>query len=394
MIETSLIYNSIYKIYKGKNMSWSSNDNGDQSPWGGDEKKRKSDDGKKNSYNSGGDYDDYLKQFQDKLKSFFPNSKSPMSFSIILIIILTFWFGSGFYRVGTDEQGVVTRFGEYVRTSEPGLHYHLPFPIEKVLKPKVTRVNRIEVGFRTSQSQFSQNSQVRQVPEEALMLTGDENIVDLNFTVFWIIKDAKDFLFNIRNPEMTIKSVGESVMREKIGQTPIDPILSEGKSVVEEDAKVKLQEVLDYYNSGVLVTQVQLQKADPPELVIESYRDVQRAKTDEQRLKNEAESYRNDIIPRARGEAEQMLQKAEGYKQEVVAKSKGEAERFISVYNSYKSSKDVTRQRIYLETLEQTLGNINKVIIDNDAQGGVVPYLPLPEIKKRSVNNEKNDGVN
>ncbi len=375
-------------------MSWSSNDDNDQSPWGGDEKKRKSENNKKNSYNTGNEYDDYIKQFQDKFKSFFPNSKSPLNFSIFFIVIITIYLGSGFYRVGTDEQGVVTRFGEYVRTSEPGLHYHLPFPIEKVLKPKVTKVNRIEVGFRTSQSQFSQSSQARQVPEEALMLTGDENIVDLNFTVFWIIKDAKDFLFNIRNPEMTIKSVGESVMREKIGQTPIDPILSEGKSVVEEDAKNKLQEVLDYYNSGVLVTQVQLQKADPPELVIESYRDVQRAKTDEQRLKNEAESYRNDIIPRARGEAEQMLQKAEGYKQEVVAKSKGEAERFISVYNSYKSSKDVTRQRIYLETLEQTLGNINKVIIDNDAQGGIVPYLPLPEIKKRSVNNEKNDGVN
>ena len=375
-------------------MSWSSNDDNDQSPWGGDEKKRKSENNKKNSYNSGSEYDDYIKQFQDKFKSFFPNSKSPLNFSIFFIVVITIYLGSGFYRVGTDEQGVVTRFGEYVRTSEPGLHYHLPFPIEKVLKPKVTKVNRIEVGFRTSQSQFSQSSQARQVPEEALMLTGDENIVDLNFTVFWIIKDAKDFLFNIRNPEMTIKSVGESVMREKIGQTPIDPILSEGKSVVEEDAKNKLQEVLDYYNSGVLVTQVQLQKADPPELVIESYRDVQRAKTDEQRLKNEAESYRNDIIPRARGEAEQMLQKAEGYKQEVVAKSKGEAERFISVYNSYKSSKDVTRQRIYLETLEQTLGNINKVIIDNDAQGGIVPYLPLPEIKKRSVNNEKNDGDN
>ncbi len=375
-------------------MSWSSNDDNDQSPWGGDEKKRKSENNKKNSYNSGNEYDDYIKQFQDKFKSFFPSSKSPLNFSIFFIVIIAIYLGSGFYRVGTDEQGVVTRFGEYVRTSEPGLHYHLPFPIEKVLKPKVTKVNRIEVGFRTSQSQFSQSSQARQVPEEALMLTGDENIVDLNFTVFWIIKDAKDFLFNIRNPEMTIKSVGESVMREKIGQTPIDPILSEGKSVVEEDAKNKLQEVLDYYNSGVLVTQVQLQKADPPELVIESYRDVQRAKTDEQRLKNEAESYRNDIIPRARGEAEQMLQKAEGYKQEVVAKSKGEAERFISVYNSYKSSKDVTRQRIYLETLEQTLGNINKVIIDNDAQGGIVPYLPLPEIKKRSVNNEKNDGDN
>ena len=282
-------------------MSWSSNDDNDQSPWGGDEKKRKSENNKSNSYNSGNEYDDYIKQFQDKFKSFFPNSKSPLSFSIFFIVIITIWLGSGFYRVGTDEQGVVTRFGEYVRTSEPGLHYHLPFPIEKVLKPKVTKVNRIEVGFRTSQSQFSQNSQARQVPEEALMLTGDENIVDLNFTVFWIIKDAKDFLFNIRNPEMTIKSVGESVMREKIGQTPIDPILSEGKSIVEEDAKNKLQEVLDYYNSGVLVTQVQLQKADPPELVIESYRDVQRAKTDEQRLKNEAEAYRNDIIPNACG---------------------------------------------------------------------------------------------
>ena len=188
---------------------------------------------------------------------------------------------------------------------------------------------------------------------------------------------------------MTIKSVGESVMREKICQTPINPILSEGKSVVEEEAKNKLQTVLDYYNSGVLVTQVQLQKADPPELVIESYRDVQRAKTDEQRLKNEAESYRNDIIPRARGEAEQMIQKAEGYKKEVVAKSEGEAERFISVYNSYKSSKDVTRQRIYLETLEKTLGKINKVIIEKDAGGSIVPYLPLPEIKKRTLKSEQ-----
>lgn len=260
-----------------------------------------------------------------------------------------------------------------------------------VLKPKVTRVNRIEVGFRTSQSQFSQNTQVRQVFEESLMLTGDENIVDLNFTVFWIINDARDYLFNVRNPESTIKSIAESVMREKIGQTPIDPILSEGKSIVEEDAKNKLQSVLDSYNSGIMITQVQLQKADPPELVIESYRDVQRAKTDEQRLRNEAESYRNDIIPRARGEAEQMLQKAEGYKKGVVAKSKGEAERFISVFNSYSKSKDVTRQRIYLETLEKTLKNIDKIIIDESASGSVVPYLPLPEIKKRSsINTQSN----
>ena len=232
----------IYNVGIGKKMSWSSNDN--NSPWG-----KKPKDNKNSSNNSADGYgDDYLKGFQDKLKDMFPKN-NPASISLLLIIILAFWTLSGFYRVGTDEQGVVTRFGEYSRTTEPGLHYHLPFPIESVSKPKVTKVNRIEVGFRTSQSQFSQTPQTRQTPEEALMLTGDENIVDLNFTIFWIINDAKDFLFNVRNPEITIKSIGESVMREKIGQTPIDPILSEGKSIVEENAKIKLQEVLDSYNS-------------------------------------------------------------------------------------------------------------------------------------------------
>ena len=369
-------------------MSWSSNDN--NSPWG----KKPSGKNNRGSNNSGGGYDDdYLSGLQDKLKGMFPKN-NPASLSLIIIILLAIWTLSGFYRVGTDEQGVVTRFGEYVRTTEPGLHYHLPFPIETVLKPKVTKVNRIEVGFRTSQSQFSQTPQTRQTPEEALMLTGDENIVDLNFTIFWIINDAKDFLFNVRNPEITIKSIGESVMREKIGQTPIDPILSEGKSIVEEDVKNNVQSVLDYYQSGVLVTQVQLQKADPPELVIESFRDVQRAKTDEQRLRNEAEAYRNDIIPRARGEAEKKIQEAEAYKQGVVAKAEGEAQRFKSVYDSYKTSKDVTRERIYLETLEKTLGKIDKVIVDNKAGGGVVPYLPLPELKKKLNNKTSNQDQN
>ncbi len=364
-------------------MSWSSNDN--NSPWG-----KKPRENKKSSSNGSGDSygDDYLKSFQDRLKNMFPKN-NPTSLGLVVVILLFIWTLSGFYRVGTDEQGVVTRFGEYVRTTEPGLHYHLPFPLESVLKPKVTKVNRIEVGFRTSQSQFSQTPQTRQTPEEALMLTGDENIVDLNFTIFWIINDAKDFLFNVRNPEITIKSIGESVMREKIGQTPIDPILSEGKSIVEEDVKNSVQAVLDYYQSGVLVTQVQLQKADPPELVIESFRDVQRAKTDEQRLRNEAEAYRNDIIPKARGEAERKIQEAEAYKKEVVAKAEGEAQRFLSVYNSYKTSKDVTRERIYLETLEKTLGRIDKVIVDNNAGSGVVPYLPLPELKKK-INNNSN----
>ena len=198
-------------------MSWSSN-NDDNSPWG-----KSSSNNKRKPYNGsgGGNNDDFFDNFQEKLKGFFPKKNKPASLSAIILILLgAIWGASGFYRVGTDEQGVVTRFGEYVRTTEPGLHYHLPFPVEKALKPKVTRVNRIEVGFRTSQSQFNQSPQARQVPEEALMLTGDENIVELNFTIFWIINDAKDYLFNVRNPEITIKSIGESVMREKIGQTP------------------------------------------------------------------------------------------------------------------------------------------------------------------------------
>ena len=373
-------------------MVWSSNNNDGDSPWGKSNKNKSSNFNGSGDIPPGGDGDDYLKNFQDRLKKLFPN-KNPASVSLIILILLGIWSLSGFYRVGTDEQGVVTRFGEYVRTTEPGLHYHLPFPIESIFKPKVTKVNRIEVGFRTSQTQFTQNSQQRQIPEEALMLTGDENIVDLNFTIFWIINDAKDFLFNVRNPQITIKSIGESVMREKIGQTPIDPILAEGKSIVEEEVKNKVQAVLDYYKSGVLITQVQLQKADPPELVIESYRDVQRAKTDEQRLRNEAESYRNDIIPKARGEAERTIQEAEAYKQEVVAKAEGEAQRFLSVYNSYKTSKDVTRERIYLETLEKTLGKIDKVIVDSNAGSGVVPYLPLPELKNKSSRDRVNSNL-
>ncbi len=367
-------------------MSWSSN-NDEGSPWGKNKNKEKASGGY-NGSGKGSQDDDFFKNFQDKLKDYFPN-KNPGSFSLVFTIFILIWALSGFYRIGTDEQGVVTRFGKYSRTSEPGLHYHVPFPVESVMQPKVTKVNRIEVGFRTSQTQFKQDTAIRQITEEALMLTGDENIVDLNFTIFWIINDAKDYLFNIRNPEITIKSIGESVMREKIGQTPINPILSEGKSIVEEEVKNKVQVVLDYYKSGILITQVQLQKADPPELVIESYRDVQRAKTDEQRLINEAESYRNDIIPKARGQAERRIQEAEAYKKEVVAKAQGEAQRFLSVYNSYKSSKDVTRERIYIETLEKTLGKIDKIIVDKNAGSGVVPYLPLPELKKR-LSNSKN----
>ena len=326
------------------------------------------------------DVEELLRRGQKKLNKLLPGGKGGI-FSIFLVV-LVLWIVSGFYRVNADEQGVVLRFGEWVRTTEPGLHYHLPFPIEEALTPGVTRVNRINVGFREPVG-FASDDSLRQVPEEALMLTGDENIVDINFTVFWIIKDAGQFLFNIRNQEITIKSLAESAMRDSIGRSRIEAILTGGRQAIESSTKGLLQKVLDTYEAGIEISQVQLQKVDPPEEVIDSFRDVQRAKADQERLQNQAEAYRNALIPKARGEAEKIIQEAEGYKREVVARSQGDAERFVSVYNSYKLAKDVTVKRIYLETLEEVLKNSNKIIIDESAGTGVVPYLPLPEIDKR-----------
>ncbi|BBK32499.1 membrane protease subunit HflK [Stella humosa] len=302
---------------------------------------------------------------------------------VVVVVLALIWLGSGFYRVLPDEQGVVLRFGEFVKTTQPGLNYHLPTPIESVLTPKVTRVNRVEIGFRAAET--VRGSAVRQIPEESLMLTGDENIVDINFTVFWVIRNAGEFLFNIRSPEQTVKAASESAVRESIGQIPIALALAEGRREIEQNTLRLLQEVLDNYKAGILITQVQLQKVDPPGPVIDAFRDVQRARADQERLRNEAEAYRNDIIPRARGEAERLIQESEAYKQEVVARSEGDAQRFISVYTAYKVAPDVTTQRIYLETMEDVLRGVNKVLIDKNSGGsGVVPYLPLPEIARRS----------
>ena len=345
---------------------------GNGGPWG----KRRS------AGSNAPDIEEMLRRGQKKLNKLLPGGKGGI-FSIFLVVI-ALWFVSGFYRVNADEQGVVLRFGEWVRTTLPGLHYHLPFPIEEALTPGVTRVNRISIGFREPRG-FSSGDASRQVPEEALMLTGDENIVDINFTVFWLIKDAGKFLFNLRNQEMTIKSVAESAMRDSIGRSPLEQILTEGREVIEQSTKRLLQSVLDNYQAGIEISQVQLQKVDPPEQVIDSFRDVQRAKADQEKIRNQAEAYRNALIPRARGEGEKIIQEAEGYKREVVARSQGDAERFIAVYNSYKLAKDVTVQRIYLETLEEVLKNSNKIIIDKSAGTGVVPYLPLPEIEKRRI---------
>ncbi|MFN4087952.1 MAG: FtsH protease activity modulator HflK [Alphaproteobacteria bacterium] len=326
-----------------------------------------------------------LRRGQEKLRNIMPGGIGGAGIFVLIALALVIWMATGIYRVQSDEQGVVLRFGEWNRTTPPGLHFAWPYPIETVDTPKVTRINRIEVGFRAVGDTVGRPEAGRQVPEEALMLTGDENIVDINFSVFWRISDAGKFLFNVRAPETTIKAVSESTMREMIGQTPIALALAEGRGKIELTVQERMQQTLDAYGAGVAVTQVQLLKVDPPSEVIDAFRDVQRARADQERLRNEAEAYRNDIIPRARGDAERLTQEAEAYRQEVVARSQGDAERFESVLVAYEAAKDVTARRIYLETLEEILRNANKVIIDNDVGGGqgVVPYLPLNELHRR-----------
>ena len=324
------------------------------------------------------DIDEIVRKIQNTINRFMGGGKGgskPILFGLIILAII--WTLSGLYRVLPDEQGVVLRFGKFVNTTQPGLNYHFPYPIESVLTPKVTKVNRIDIGFRSERDSGFTSGGVADVPEESLMLTGDENIVNIDFSVFWVIKDAGKFLFKIQDPQGTVKAAAETAMREVIARSNIQPILTEGRSVIETDTEVIIQEILDEYNSGIQITQVQTQKADPPDQVIDAFRDVQAARADMERSKNEAEAYANDVIPRA---AAKILQAAEAYKKEVVAKAEGEASRFLSIYNEYAKAKQVTQERMFLETMEKVLADINKIIIDKNSGSGVVPYLPLKEL--------------
>ena len=361
-----------------------------ESPWGTPNKNNK-----QPSSNNPGDMEDLAKKFQDGLKNIFggssktPDAKKPISLFIIGAIAV--WALSGFYRVDADEQGVVLRFGKYTNMTQPGLNYHLPFPIESVVTPKVSRVNRIDVGFRSS-SEVGRAA-IADIKEESAMLTGDENIVDINYSVFWVIKDASKYLFNVQDPIGTIKVVAETAMREVIARKKIQVILTQGRAEIENEVQKIMQQILDSYGSGVDITQVQAQKSDPPTQVIDSFRDVQAAKADKERAQNEAEAYANDVIPRARGEAAKITQEAEGYKREVVAQAEGEASRFIAIYNEYAKAKTVTQERMYLETMEKVLSGVNKIIIDKQSGSGVVPYLSLPELKKNTDTQSKKNEV-
>jgi membrane protease subunit HflK len=349
---------------------------GSRGPWGS---------GPQSSGPTPPNLEELLRRSQDRLRNVLPGGNlGGKGFALIALAAVAIWGFSGFFRVEPDELGVVLRFGKYVRDAKPGLNYHLPYPIESVLTPKVTRVNRIDIGMRLVED-LRRGTTMRNVPEESLMLTGDENIVDVDFSVFWLIKPngAGDYLFNIQNPEGTVKAVAESAMREVIGRSQIQPILTGARQTIEGEVHDLMQKTLDHYGAGVQISQVQLQKVDPPSQVIDSFRDVQAARADAERAQNEAQTYANRVIPESRGRVAQIVQAAEAYREQTVAEAKGQTARFVKVYDEYKKAPEVTRQRLYLETMERVLGGTDKIILDSGPGSGVVPYLPLNELTRR-----------
>ena len=366
-------------------MAWGDKD-GPQNPWGrppssgGNEPPRGG-----NTPPEGPDFDEILRRARQQYQQMFDGGNdNKRGFLIGACAAVVLWLASGIYLVKSDEQGVVMRFGAFNRVTSAGLNYHLPIPFETVETPRVTTINRVEVGYHSPVR--GRNGEVQGGAN--LMLTGDENIVDVDFEVQWKISDAPAYLFNVRNPDDTVKAVSESAMREVMGREKIASVLAEGKLQVEQDTKKLIQETLNSYKAGIEIVSVNLLKADPPAQVLDAFRDVQTAPADLETARNQAEAYRNDILPKARGAAQQMVLESEGYKQEVIARAKGEASRFLAVYNEYKVAKDVTRKRIYLETMEDIMKGMNKIIMDPGSANGVQPYLPLSELKARKKTEE------
>ena len=315
------------------------------------------------------DLEDVVRRMQKRARRFMPGGFGGLrGVLIVLLVLLLVWGVSGIYRVDTNEQGVELVFGELYDTEEPGLHYNFPAPVGTVYTPAVTEIQQFTIGTSRDQS---------------LMLTGDENIIDVQFVVKWKISDAARFLFNVADPEATTRRIAESAMRQVIGQTALATALAEGRADVEQKTLALMQRMLDDYAAGILVTQVELQSVDPPAAVIDAFRDVQAARADQERSINEAQAYQNQIVPVARGDAQRMLQEAEAYKEQVINTAEGDAARFLSVYNEYVLARDVTERRIYLETMENVLRDMEKIVIDTGASEGqgVVPYLPLDKLR-------------
>ena len=300
---------------------------------------------------------------------------NPRLLALGLLGVVALWLASGIYVVQPDQLGVVLRFGAFVGTTPPGLNYHLPWPIETVLRPAVTRINRTDVGFV---AYSAETGGAVQVPEESHLLTGDENIVAVNATVFWRIRDPQEYLFQIRDPLQLVKQVTESSLREVVGLMALDPVLTSGRAAIEQAVLTTTQARLHSYHAGIEVTQVQLQRVDPPALVLPAFRDVQAAREDARRAVNQAESYRNNVVPRARGQAAQIVQTAEGAKSALIARATGAAKRFDSVETAYRAARQVTLERIYIETMEAVLGHASTLVV-GDGLKGILPMLPLTQ---------------
>ena len=290
----------------------------------------------------------------------------------VLVGIILLWLATGIYIVGPDEVGVVRTFGKFTRVVQSGLNWKFPAPIEIVDTPKVTEVKRIEIGFRTLK-----NGQYRTVEKESLMLTGDENIVDAEMIVQYKIKDPVAYLFRIVGPELTVREAAEASLRTVVGRNKIDETLTTGKFTIQEETKNQLQSVLDNYNSGIHVVAVQLQDVSPPKEVIGAFKDVASAKEDKNRMINQAEGYRNDVIPKARGEAEAMIRDAEGFKESRVKRAEGDATKFTTILKEYRKAKNITEKRLYLETMEKVLPDIEKIIVPDKDSGNMLNLLNL-----------------
>jgi membrane protease subunit HflK len=290
----------------------------------------------------------------------------------IIAVVLILWLLTGVYSVGPDEVGVVRTFGKVTRVTQPGLRYHLPFPMEVVNTPKVTEVKRTEIGFR-----HIGNQQFRKVEHESLMLTGDENIVDAEMIVQYKIKDAKQYLFNFVGPELTMREASESALRTVIGQHSIDEALTTGKFQIQEETKALIQQYVDKYETGILIVAVQLQSVAPPREVEGAFKDVASAKEDKNRKINQAEGYRNDIIPKARGEAQAMLRESEGFKEARIKRAEGDVAKFRAMLVEYRKAKDVTRKRLYLEAMEEILPGVKKYIVPSGKDGNLLNFLNL-----------------
>jgi membrane protease subunit HflK len=321
-----------------------------------------------------------LREIGERWRGFSPGV-SPW---LVAAILLALYLLTGIYIIAPDERGVVLRFGKAVRDSDPGPHYRLPWPVEQVVKVPVTRINKEELGFRTVSS--GPPARYRQVGAEALMLTGDNNIVSLDFIVQYRVKSTPegptDFLFNVQNPAGAVRDAGEAAMREVIGASKIDDALTEGKERIQVEAETLLQKILDGYGTGIEVVTVKLQDVDPPEAVSDAFKDVISAEQDKERMINEARGYQNDIVPKARGEAAQQVNEALAYRETKVRDAEGIAGRFNAVYEEYAKAPEVTARRLYLETMEEILPRIETIILDDSVAGHAVPYLPLDSLQK------------